>query len=62
MPAQIHLVNLETGQRTLWKTFDAPDPAGILRMNPYFIAEDGQSYVYSYRREVGDLFLVEGLK
>ncbi|HKD16402.1 MAG TPA: hypothetical protein VKG23_00945, partial [Thermoanaerobaculia bacterium] len=62
VPAQIHLVNLETGQRTLWKTLDAPDPAGILRMSPYFIAEDGQSYVYSYRREVGDLFLVEGLK
>jgi Tol biopolymer transport system component len=62
VPAQIHLVNLETGQRTPWKTLDAPDPAGILRMSPYYIAEDGQSYVYSYRREVGDLFLVEGLK
>ena len=62
VPARIHLVDVETGQRSLWKTFDGPDPAGVLRMGPFFISEDGKSYVYGYRREVGDLFLVEGLK
>jgi eukaryotic-like serine/threonine-protein kinase len=62
VPARVDLVDVETGRRTLWKTIEAPDPAGIHRMWPFFISEDGQSYVYSYRREVGDLFLVEGLK
>jgi dipeptidyl aminopeptidase/acylaminoacyl peptidase len=62
VPARIHLLDVETGKRTLWKVIDPPDPAGILTVGPYFISDDGKSYVYSYRREVGDLFLVEGLR
>jgi Tol biopolymer transport system component len=62
VPARIHLVDVATGRRTLWKIIDAPDPAGILRIGPYFLSADGQAYIYSYRREVGDLFLVEGLE
>jgi Tol biopolymer transport system component len=62
VPARIHIVDVATGRRTLWKVIDAPDPAGVLRIGPYFLSADGQSYIYSYRREVGDLFLVEGLQ
>jgi Tol biopolymer transport system component len=62
VPARVDLVDVETGRRTPWKTIDAPDPAGIHRMYPFFISEDGKAYVYSYRREVGDLYLVEGLR
>jgi tRNA A-37 threonylcarbamoyl transferase component Bud32/Tol biopolymer transport system component len=60
--ATISLLDVETGERTTWKTLDPPDPAGILSVGPFFISEDGKSYAYSYRREVGDLFLVEGLR
>jgi Tol biopolymer transport system component len=61
-PGKIDLVGVETGQRTLWKEFRPPDPAGVLQVGPVVIAPDGASYVYSYRRVLDELYLATGLK
>jgi Tol biopolymer transport system component len=61
LPIQVFLVDVETGRRRLWKILEPPDPAGVLSVGPVFITPDGRSYVYSYRRELGELYLVEGL-
>jgi hypothetical protein len=34
----------------------------VLAIGPVLLSEDGESYVYSYRRQLDDLFLVEGLR
>ncbi|MEP6994388.1 MAG: protein kinase [Acidobacteriota bacterium] len=62
MPARIEVCDIATGARRLWKELTPPDPAGVLSIGPILIAPDGNSYVYSYRRQLDDLFLVKGLK
>jgi dipeptidyl aminopeptidase/acylaminoacyl peptidase len=61
-PANIDLVDVATGTRRLWKTITPPDPAGVLQIGPFQITADGQSYVYSYRRQLDELVVVTGLK
>ncbi len=38
------------------------DPAGVNSLAPILHTPDGKSYVYSYRRELSELYLVDGLK
>jgi Tol biopolymer transport system component/predicted Ser/Thr protein kinase len=61
-PGRIDLVNVETGQRRLWKEFRPPDPAGVLQVGPIVITPDGSSYVYSYRRVQDELYLATGIR
>ncbi len=60
--ARVSLLDVATGQRTLWKELRPPDPAGVLAVGPIVITPDGRSYVYSYRRSLEDLYLVKGLR
>jgi hypothetical protein len=62
MPARIEICDVSTGERRLWKELIPPDPAGVLTIGPIYITPDGKSYVYSYRRQLDELFLVTGLK
>jgi predicted Ser/Thr protein kinase len=62
MPARIEICDVATGTRRLWKELIPPDPAGVLAIGPIYIAPDGKSYVYSYRRLLDELFLVTGLR
>jgi hypothetical protein len=62
LPTQIHRLEIETGQKTLWKQLMPVDPAGVNFVSPILIAPDGKSYVYGHRRILSDLYLVEGLK
>jgi hypothetical protein len=39
-----------------------PDPAGVLEISPVLMSADGRAYVYSYRRALDELYLVEGLR
>ena len=61
-PWQVTRVDLATGERTPWKTIAPSDPAGILRLGVLRISPDGSVWAYSARRELGTLFLAEGLK
>ena len=60
--AQIDRIELGTGRRTPWKTLMPADRAGLLDLGFVHLSADAQAYVYSYRRVLDDLYLVEGLK
>ena len=62
VPTKIYQVDMTSGERKLWKELTPPDPAGVLTMGPLVMTPDGKSYVYSYRRTLDELVLVEGLK
>jgi hypothetical protein len=62
VPARVFQVDLATARRTLWKTIEPADAAGISTIGGLLITPDAKSYVYSYIRTLSDLYLVEGLK
>ncbi|HET7453647.1 MAG TPA: hypothetical protein VFL12_12945, partial [Thermoanaerobaculia bacterium] len=62
IPSKVYWVDSQTGRRTLWKTIDPDDPAGLDTMSPVFATPDGSSYVYGFTRILSDLYLVTGLK
>jgi eukaryotic-like serine/threonine-protein kinase len=55
-------VNLKTGARTPWKVLTPADPAGLVRLFNLRVSADGKSYAYSYTRQLGELYVVEGLR
>jgi serine/threonine protein kinase/Tol biopolymer transport system component len=55
-------LDLSTGNRTPWKTVAPADVAGVVGVGCPRIAVDEQHYVFSYTRNLSDLFLVEHLK
>ena len=63
IPARVSRVDVETGQRTLWKQVQPSDRAGVITIYPVRFTADGTGYAYTYIRGVSDdLYLVEGLK
>jgi serine/threonine protein kinase/Tol biopolymer transport system component len=55
-------LDLATGNRTPWKTVSPADVAGVVGVGCPRLAVDEQHYVFSYTRNLSDLFLVEHLK
>lgn len=55
-------LDVVTGRRETWKELVPADPAGVSLIAPFHLAADGRSYVYSYRRLLSDLYLVQGLR
>jgi hypothetical protein len=63
LPARIQRLDLKTGNREPWKELRPTDAAGVRSDNlAVFVPPDGRSYLYSYRRELSDLYLVDGLR
>lgn len=62
LPARVFRLDLDSGQRSLWKELSPSDPAGVFGIDPVLLTRDGRAYVYSYRRLLTDLHLVQGLK
>ena len=62
LPVTISRIDSVTGKRTLWKQVAPADPAGVDAIQGFAITPDEKSFVYSYRRRLSDLYLVEGLK
>ena len=61
-PLRVEKMDVRTGQRTLWKEIRPPDPSGVSQVGPIQISPDERTYVYSYRRMLGDLYLATGLR
>jgi eukaryotic-like serine/threonine-protein kinase len=55
------LVDIESGQKRLWKTF-APGFGPGAGQNRLRVTPDGKAYVYSMPRAFSELYLVEGLR
>jgi Tol biopolymer transport system component len=62
LPARVFLVDLQTGQRRIWKELMPADQAGIAAIFAVLPSADGRGYVYSYARTLSQLFVVEGLR
>ena len=58
----VYRINLKTDARVVWKTIAPADLAGVIRLSGFHITSDEKSYAYSYTRELGELYLVEGLR
>jgi Tol biopolymer transport system component len=54
-------IDVQSGKRRLWKTFEVPDPAGVRVVN-FLVTRDARSYAFGYMRILDELYLVEGLK
>ena len=54
-------MDVKTGRRRLWNELRPPDPSGVEQVGPIVIAPNETSYVYSYRRALGELYLATGL-
>jgi serine/threonine protein kinase len=62
MPIRVYRFDPSTGLREPLKEVTPTDPAGIHWPNYIFMTPDGKGYLYSVRRTLSDLYLVEGLK
>ncbi len=64
MPPGVRVDRLEpaSGRRTPWKTLMPADKAGLVDTSFVFLSGDARTYVYSYRRFLSTLFLVDGLR
>jgi hypothetical protein len=62
MAQTVNRINLKTGVRTPWKVLAPGDPAGVVELFNIRVSADESSYAYSYTRQLGELYLVEGLR
>ncbi len=62
LPARVERVDIATGAREPWLELTPPDPAGVHGIGPIHMSADGRTAVYSYRRKLDQLFVVEGLR
>jgi hypothetical protein len=60
--AQVSRLHLATGEVRPWKVLRPADTVGVNSITGVAIADDEESYVYSYRRVLSDLHLAEGWK
>jgi hypothetical protein len=58
--ADVSRIQVETGERRLWKTLAPIDPIGVNSITGVTVADDEVSYAYSYRRVLSELYLAEG--
>jgi hypothetical protein len=61
IPSPIYKVHLETGHRELWTELAPPDPAGVFTVDRVSISSDGRTQLYSTRRQLSSLEIIEGL-
>jgi hypothetical protein len=62
LPARIFVMDVETGRRSLWRTLMPTDATGVTAIGGIAPTPDGKAYVYSYVRNLADLYVVEGMK
>ena len=62
LPARVDRLDVQTGQRTLWRQLIPTDPAGVETIGPILITPDAKTCIFGYHRMLADLYLVEGLK
>ncbi len=61
-PSRIYRIELQSGQRRVWREFHPGDPASIVFVIPTAITPDGSGYAYTYMKLQSELFVVDGAK
>jgi hypothetical protein len=62
MPVKIYRLNIDTGQRKLFREVNPSDATGLCDLSNIRLSADGRAYVYGYTRMLSDLYLVKGLQ
>jgi hypothetical protein len=62
LPARVYLLDVDTGERRLWREFTPADPAGVRGIISLVLTPDGRAYAYSYSRALETLYLLTGLE
>jgi DNA-binding winged helix-turn-helix (wHTH) protein/dipeptidyl aminopeptidase/acylaminoacyl peptidase len=62
VPVRVYRLDLGTGGKELYRELSPPDMTGVSEILRVLLTPGGESYAYSYTRELSDLFLVEGLQ
>jgi serine/threonine protein kinase/Tol biopolymer transport system component len=62
IPGHVFTIDLSTGKRTPFKTFNPVDPTGLTDGAPPIFSADRKVYMYSYTRITSDLYVLDGLK
>jgi hypothetical protein len=62
MPAKVYLLDVAGGRKELWKELIPADSAGVGQVATVVPTSDGRSYVYSYIRQLSDLYVLEGTR
>jgi DNA-binding winged helix-turn-helix (wHTH) protein/WD40 repeat protein len=60
LPGTVWRIEADTGKSLAWRTLLPSDPMGVNSITGVAIADDEQSYVYSYRRVLSALYTAEG--
>jgi Tol biopolymer transport system component len=60
-PFTVFSLDIQSGKRQLWKTFELPDPAGA-SIASFIVTRDARSYAYCYFRFLDELYVIGGLK
>jgi hypothetical protein len=55
-------LDLQTGERSLWREFSPPQPAGIVGTIDPALTADGSAWAYSVLRHLNDLYVLEGVR
>jgi serine/threonine protein kinase len=58
---KISRLDAASGRKELWKELRAPDPVGV-QILQVAMTPDGNSYAYSFQRDISTLYLAEGLR
>jgi len=63
MPLRVDRLEISTGRRAVWKNLMPEDPTGLIGVSRPSVSPDGETYAYSYLRNlVDDLYLVDGIR
>jgi DNA-binding winged helix-turn-helix (wHTH) protein/Tol biopolymer transport system component len=60
VPAKLFRVDVETGKYTPWKEIGPLDLAGVFQIWPAVLSQDEHTIVYSFMRDLSELFVVDG--
>ena len=58
---RVERIDLRTGERTLWHELAPNDPAGVMNLHPVYVAMDLETYAFSYRRFLSELYVARNL-
>jgi hypothetical protein len=63
LPAEVYRIDVRTGARRPWRTLMPADATGVIAIRDIVIANNGESYAYSYRRvSASDLYVAKRLR
>jgi hypothetical protein len=61
-PMRVSRLRITDGRRTPWAELGPSDVSGVQRISATSVVAAGRAYAYSFTRQTGDLYVVEGLE